>query len=332
MKGSTARTSRRSHHLLGLGVILSVLCIWLLVFTTGATTTDGDLRVVSQNLNRFFDDRDDGNNEKILSSVRYRQRIEQLVERIDSEYHFADIIALQEVENIRILRDVVSRLKKQYRVNYVPLLMEGNDQSGIDVGFLVKASLQIEDSRSLFADHTYGAEKKPLFARPPLALTLCRSDCVTIVNLHLRSMRGLRSRKDGERVALKRRLQAETIARWVQRKQTTMPAARIMLIGDFNALTPADRYVDSVGIIRGDPDNDRPRWKSTDLIERDLVDITARVPSGRRYSFLYRKRKQQLDYLLTSANLADDVSKVAFSRIDFSFSDHAAILAIFRLR
>ena len=88
-------------------------------------------------------------------------------------------------------------------------------------------------------------------------------------------MRGLRSPAKGQRVALKRRLQAETLARWIDRHQQLRPHQGLIITGDFNALQPSDAYVDSLGTILGKPDSQRPRWKSPDLIVSDLVDLIA---------------------------------------------------------
>ena len=98
-----------------------------------------------------------------------------------------------------------------------------------------------------------------------------------------------------------------------------------MLLGDFNALTSTDKHVDVAGIIRGNPDNRSTRLKGRDLIELDLVDLTELIPSTERYSFIYRHRKQQLDYMFVNQSFAAEVKSIAFSRIDYHFSDHAGL-------
>ena len=138
-------------------------------------------------------------------------------------------------------------------------------------------------------------------------------------------MRGLSNSKKGERVANKRRQQAERIARWIDRFQSSNPGKHLVVLGDFNALVPSDKYVDVIGIIRGDPDNRRPRWNSKDLIQRDLLDLTAQVEPGDRYSYIFRGKKQQLDYILASETLQSAYANTGFSSIDYKFSDHAAV-------
>lgn len=285
------------------------------------------LTIVSQNLKQFFDDKNDGNNEKILSSEKYQRRVEQLVDKISAEYKFADVIAFQEVENKDILQDVSNLLKNKYAKNYQSILIEGNDISGIDVGFLVKKNYLIKSINSLFRNKTYSSKRQKLFSRPPLVINLCLTKCLTIVNIHLRSMRGLRSPGKQKRVSLKRRLQAETLARWIDRFQRKQPEKKLIILGDFNALTPSDSYVDSLGTIMGMPDQKRPEWKSPDLIKNDLIDVSLMVKASHRYSYKYKKQKQLLDYLLISKNLKEQIQSISFSRIDYKFSDHAALKA-----
>ena len=285
------------------------------------------LNIVSQNLNRFFDDKDDGNNEKIISSKKYRQRIKQLVNKISTEYKFADVIALQEVENKQILQTVSKKLNKKYAENYQTILIEGNDISGIDVGFLVKKSYQVKSVNSLFRNHTYSKVTEKLFSRPPLLINLCLTECLNIINVHLRSMRGLNSSRHRKRVSLKRLAQAETLASWIDNFQHDYPQEKLIIIGDFNALAPSDSHVDSLGTIIGNPDQKHPKWKSPDLIDDDLIDVSQRVKASSRYSYRFKKRKQLLDYLLVSKNLKSSVKSLTFSRIDYKFSDHGALKA-----
>jgi endonuclease/exonuclease/phosphatase family metal-dependent hydrolase len=307
-------------------MVIALLVIPLLFFSDpGYAQPPISLSVTSQNLKRFFDDRDDGNKEKVLSTEKYHQRLNQFVTKILHTYQQPDVLMLQEVENIRVLQDISRLLKSDHGVAYLPFLIEGNDSSGIDVGYLIKDSWRVQTLSALFKNTSYGPRNNDLFSRPPLLVKICSSRCITLVNLHLRSMRGLRTKNKGKRVASKRQLQAESIARWIQRFQSSDPQALLLIGGDFNALTPADTYFDVVGAIRGDPDNSRTRWKSRDLVSRDLIDVTQRIPAMKRYSYKYRGKKQQLDYLLVSSNLLAYLEDVEYSVIDYRFSDHAAV-------
>ena len=305
-----------------------LLTLLFLYFISAHTELRADtyaIRLASQNLNRFFDDRDDGNNEKILTTKRYQKRLNQLVEKVDKTYHFADVIAFQEIENIDILNDASHLISQRYKKHYRAILIEGNDKSGIDVGFLVNQSIPIKSSYSLLKNSFINPQKY-LFSRPPLVIEICPSLCLTIVNLHLRSMRGLRSNKNSDYVAGKRKAQAEAMALWVEQYQLEHPDKKLIIIGDLNALTPSDEYVDVIGTITGNPDQKTPLYISKDLICRDLIDITLNIESSKRYSYLYKRKKQQLDYALVSQGLKNHIKSIGFSWIDFKFSDHAALM------
>ncbi len=312
-------------------LLLALIGSGLFSISPAAYATESDLHLVSQNLNRLFDDKDDGNREKVLSTRQYQKRLQLVVEKVANDFDFADVLALQEVEHIDVLRDIADLLRTTHRQDYQAFLIEGNDSSGIDVGYLVKVPLQVTSVKALFQQQTFGRDRNPLFTRPPLLLEICRNQCLAIVNVHLRSMRGLRSAKKGSRVAQKRRLQAETLAKWIHQRQQQRPQQGLVISGDFNALTPSDSYVDSLGTIMGQPDQRRPRWKSKDLLEPDLIDVTRRIPHRQRFSYQYKGNRQQLDYILVSAPLKQRVNQVSFSKIDYAFSDHAAVQASFSL-
>jgi predicted extracellular nuclease len=139
-------------------------------------------------------------------------------------------------------------------------------------------------------------------------------------------MRGIDSPDKGERVARKRLRQAEMIAAWINRYQQTADTA-LLVLGDFNALTPADQHVDVAGIIRGSPDNTRARLMSRDLLDPDLIDLTRQIPAPERYSYIFRQNRQQLDYMFASQSLARRLDGIKFGSIDYSFSDHAGLIA-----
>lgn len=312
-------------------IYCAALLLLLFICSTEAIADASTVTIVTQNLNRFFDNVDDGNKEKVLSNQHYKKRKDQLVHKIVNSYGSPDILLFQEIENRRILQDVGLLLKTRHDLNYEPVLIEGNDQSGIDVGYLIKKPLNVTHTKTLFTRKTYNRKGDRLFSRPPLVIEVCDSSCITVMNVHLRSMRGLRSHKKGHRVTRKRKLQAENIARWVNDFQHEHPKKKLLVGGDFNALIPSDRFVDVVGTILGNPDTQRPVTISKDLIKNDLIDISKSVKKNQRYSFVYKRKRQQLDYILVNKNLSSTLNEVRFTRIDYRFSDHAALLAQFNL-
>ncbi|MCP4492561.1 MAG: hypothetical protein GY820_35425 [Gammaproteobacteria bacterium] len=301
----------------------------LIVLTLLTSASYGaELTVLTQNLNRLFNDVDDGNREKVVSSKAYRQRISGIADKIQWQFGFPQIIALQEVENLKVLGDVAKAVVKNNGPSYQPILLEGNDRSGIDVGFLINSGFAIRQQYQLFKNAVF--KRNFLFSRPPLVVELCyKPGCITLVNLHLRSMRGLGSVGKGKTVALKRLQQAAKLAHWVNQFQLDKPNSSVMLLGDFNALTPGDKYADIVGTLRGDPDNAKVTYPAKDWISMDLVDITRQINIPARFSYVYKNKKQILDYILINQHFKPQLLATGFSNIDRKFSDHAGLWARF---
>ena len=275
-------------------------------------------------MKRLFDDVDDGNRAKVASRKRYQQRIKLAADRFYKEFEAPHIVALQEVENINVLNDIAGLILNSGGPKYQPVLFEGNDVSGIDVGYLVRSDLRIGDKKQLFKANRI--DFSPLFTRPPLLIEVCKKKCITLVNLHLRSMRGLRSSKKSKRVAEKRRTQASHLAQWINRFQTRQPRMSIMILGDFNALQPPDSYSDIVGTVMGKPDNSKARYPTKDWIKRDLIDLTRQIPESDRHSYLFKGKHQILDYMLVNQGFEPRLKRILFSKIVRSFSDHAGLL------
>ena len=316
------------HHLIP-GKTAGRILILLLALVAIAVQAE-PLRVLTQNMNRFFDDVDDGNKEKVLSRKRFRQRVDSAVRKFGDHFELPHVIALQEVENLNVLAQIAAGIRGRYDARYRPVLVPGQDPSGINLAYLLRHGVEIRKVDQLFAKRTYGDDGHSLFSRPPLYLEACYLDrCLSLLNLHLRSMRGIDSDSDGERVRRKRLSQAEAIAGWSNRLQRSSPTVSLLILGDLNALTPTDEHVDVAGIIRGNPDNTKVHLKGRDLVQPNLVDLTRLIAPKKRYSFIFRRRKQQLDYMLVNQDFAADVEAIAFSKIDRRFSDHAGLLAWF---
>jgi uncharacterized protein len=312
--------------------LLPAVLLTLLAAMTAATICQADtLSILSQNMYRLYDDVDDGNKAVRLSRAAFDSRVEKAATRFASDFGLPQIIALQEIENINVLRRIAKDLREQYGTEYRAALIPGNDISSSNIGFLVQDSFRIARIEQLFREQRLGNGTESLFSRPPLLLEACgNARCITLLNLHLRSMRGINNASQSGRVARKRRQQAETVALWAHQFQQQKPQADLLLLGDFNALTPADEHVDIAGILRGSPDNSRSRLYARDLLDPDLIDLTHRIPLHRRYSYIFRQRRQQLDYMFSNATLADRIEHIVYSPIDYPFSDHAGLLARFR--
>jgi len=303
---------------------------WLALFASSQLFAGETLRIVSQNMNRFFDDVDDGNNEKIVSRHKFNQKVKSASTRIVDQFRLPDIVALQEIENRNVLNHIVTAVAAKTGIEYQVVILEGNDISGINIAYLVKPGLIVKSARQLYKDERLSYDASRLFSRPPLYIQVCKdSECLSMLNLHLRSMRGIRSSSSAERVKQKRLEQASRIASWVDGFQQSNQQASLILLGDFNALTPSDSHVDVAGIIRGNPDNTKVKKPVRDLINDDLTDLTRQIPSQRRYSYIYKGNKQILDYMFVNSEFRLQLDSIEFTRIEYRFSDHAGLIADF---
>ena len=320
------------HHLQRrLSFQLRSILLALLILAAAQSASAESFVILTQNMNRLFDDIDDGNREKILPTDEFRSRVEQAARKFAEDYSMPQVIALQEVENLNVLQQIAAEIRRHHGIDYQLILLPGQDPSGINLGFMVQSSVSIRHQQQLFRDRRLPFDGSHLFSRPPLHLEVCyQARCLLLLNLHLRSMRGINSSSKGERVARKRLRQAEMVAVWINRYQQINPDSGILLLGDFNALTPADQHVDVAGIIRGSPDKTRARLMSRDLLDPDLIDLTQQIPQQQRYSFIFRQNRQQLDYMYANQSLASRLAGISFGPIDYSFSDHAGLLAWYR--
>ena len=139
-------------------------------------------------------------------------------------------------------------------------------------------------------------DRPPLVARLELAGPLGVASRVTVIVNHLRSLDGIADETPdgtgtaGGRVRAKRRAQAEFLANLIQARQAADPGERIVSVGDYNAYSVNDGYVDVIGTVKGQPTPaDQVVLASPDLVDPDLVDLVDRIAGRRRLLVLLRR-------------------------------------------
>ncbi len=148
-----------------------------------------------------------------------------------------DIVSVEEVENIQALEDFSRRyLGGAYRA----LLIEGNDERGIDIAFLVKKDLPFElehrtHKGEVWRDPILGRET-PLFSRDLPALVLrapgAAKPFLVLLGVHFKSKRDRPGDPHSETL---RRAQVAGAARIVERYRAEFgDGVPLMLAGDFN--------------------------------------------------------------------------------------------------
>jgi predicted extracellular nuclease len=201
----------------------------------------------------------------------------------------------------------------------------------------------------MFKNPSFDKGNVPVFDRPSLVLRAevkngDKTFPVTAIANHLKSLRGITNEKEGEGVRLKRKLQAEFMARFLQSRQTANPNERLVLAGDFNAFQFTDGLVDVIGAIKGKPAvKELVLLPTEDLITNDLTNLVDMISREQRYSYSFAGNAQVLDHVIVNQPLLKHAARFGYARINADFpeiyrndpnrverlSDHDAAVAYF---
>ncbi len=296
---------------------------------------NGESMIATFNMLRFYDDVNNGNGEPLPSAADYQNRLAKFSRYIREVLLAPEIIATQEVENFNALQDLADKLHADdAALNYTPYLIEGNDVSGIDVGYLVRSSVQVHSVTQLGASEILSVDNSLLHDRPPLQLdvTMPGGIPLTVLNLHQRSLNDVDDPSTGARVRQKRHEQAVSVADMVQSLQTSNANVNLVVCGDFNAFQFSDGYVDVLGQILGDPASaNEALIPGVEIVEPNLSNLVLDLPEAEQYSFLNEGNAQVLDHMLISQHLQPATRGVQYARgnadaaVNFE-NDYATIL------
>ena len=273
-----------------------------------------ELTIASLNMQRFFDTRDDaGISDVALTSEGFDLRLTKAALAIRQILRSPDILGVAEVENLATLEALAARLDGGYRA----YLVEGNDIGGIDVGFLVKSGITVDEVTQSGKADTYinpaSQRAETLNDRPPLLL---RAAGLTVIMNHLRSL----SDVDTPAVRAKRKAQAEFLAALIQSRQDA--GEKVVVMGDFNAFQFNDGYVDVIGTIKGTPaPPDEVVLPAASGVLPELVNLVDSLPPDDRYSFNFSGSAQALDHILVNPAAAELVTRFTFARFNSDFPE-----------
>jgi predicted extracellular nuclease len=328
-------------------------------------TSDRQFSIAGMNLENFFDDKDDPDiREDVLTPEAFEGRLKKVSMAVRDYLQMPDVIGTVEVENINALKRLADRINADAVAagkpdpKYIAYLEEGNDGRGIDNGFLVKSSrVKVIDVKQFGKTDKF---KNPdtgevvfLNDRPPLMLRASIDDAKTgkpfeftvIVN-HLKSFLGYNDPKQMANVRMKKKLQAEFLARFAQERLKVNPNEMFAFVGDFNAYQFDDGVMDVIGTIKGKPaGKDEVLMPSDDLVNPDLTDLVDVINPKEKYSYDYDGGAQVLDHIIISPAFVDHVKGFGYARVNADFpeslrmdatrverySDHDPAIAIFSL-
>jgi hypothetical protein len=232
------------------------------------------------------------------------------------------IVALQEVENIGVLEDIAAQeILAAYP--YQPVLIEGFDSRGIDVGYLIRTDrVEVLDVQQRDAP-------EGLTSRPPLIVKLAvqtNDGPVTlyVINNHFTSMSG------GEQATEPRRLaQAEWNLTLLAEIQAAEPGALVAIVGDLNSYLHAAPIE---ALRAGGLEH------VFDPCERQDAAV---CPQGIPYTYIYQGQSQVLDHILITPELAALLQQVYVLHVNADYplpwpddtspthkSDHDPVIAV----
>ena len=207
----------------------------------------------------------------------------------------ADVLALQEVEDLEVLKRFRDRMLGGREAYPHALVIDGNDGRRIDVGLLSR--FPIVHARSW--QHLWEGDR-PVFDRDCLEVDIQvpGNGLLTLFVNHFKSMRSDGDKRPRAATAPRRRQQAESVRRIVEQRFGSDPGrANFVILGDLN-----DRRTD---------DKEGPSGLGPLLDWEAVVDVVQRLPPGEQWTHFYKggrrrpSRYQQLDYLLLSRSLAE---------------------------
>ncbi len=278
----------------------------------------GETMIATLNMLRFFDDVNNGNGEPLPSAAQYENILAKFSRYIREVLLAPEILAVQEVENLNALQDLADKLHADdAALTYSPYLIEGNDVSGIDVGYLVRDNVQVGSVTQLGASELLSVDNSLLHDRPPLQLAATIPDgiSITLLNLHQRSLNDIDDPVNGPRVRQKRHEQAVSVANMVQSLQTNPAHSNLIVCGDFNALQFTDGYVDVLGQIVGDPASaSEALIPGVEIVEPNLINLVLGLPAAEQYSFVHEGSAQVLDHMLVSQHFQPVARGVQYAR------------------
>lgn len=226
-----------------INTILLFVIVVIAIGPAKASAQEETFRLATWNLEWFFD-HDTSDNSSSLSKQQSAPDQNEFNERVDT---FADaikdinptIIALQEIENQKVVQDIANRLQEKHNLAYEVAFVQGRDTfTEQDVAYLIKQGIPFSESRFNFTSFAGNNNFKDLSKHLKLEVTINGED-ITLVTIHLISS------------SLPQRLQqARTLRAWTETMALT---DHLIILGDFNTslrfqeVTPAS----DMGVIRG---------------------------------------------------------------------------------
>lgn len=247
------------------------------------------LRIASFNLENYFPvgGKLDGGT---VSEEEFAERTARLTDAIDDLMERPDILAVQEVADLPTLQALASSLG-----GYTAYLEEGNDDRGIDVGFLIKDTVNVKDVTQYgkTAQGPAGFDcsdvEGRLFDRPPLAVEVKTKGFgeFTVFSNHFSSKGAPDECREAQATFVRDRV-----------AELENDGKRSIVAGDLNAF------------------EDESALKTLEDGTTTLDNLWDEAPAEERYSFAFSGKLQTLDHILVTQGLQSKVDDFRYAHFD----------------
>lgn len=248
------------------------------------------LLIATQNLWLFHDAHKNFRYDKALPAARVTARINAIADYIIKRLGSPDILALQEVENRRLLERLATAITAAGGPTYQVYFEGHQDVGGNGVALLTRSRIKIGGTRSRFSTlriPEYHHAKT--FSRLPLEVTITAPISMQLLVVHLRSANGLKSASKHRYVVAKRRAQTQALVGWAARQKNNW-----MVLGDFNSGPAKGQF--------GAP------WRRLHAARWREV-----AAAHGNYSYSYHCKRRQLDHIYLSTGLWSHQPRAAFA-------------------
>lgn len=257
------------------------------------------LRMVSYNVENLFDTVDDPKTDDDdftpggkyqWNKKKYQTKLDNVAKALISAggNQAPAIIALCEIENKTVLRDLIQR-KKMRGFNYRYVHKDSPDGRGIDVALLYRSDVvTVSNERWITVELPNDLHTRDLLYAK---CTLMNKEVLHVIVNHWPSMREGEAQTAYKRVAAAKC--AKEIADSVLKKETN---AKIVMVGDFNTNSDSECLTESLGV-KSLTDDDKVKGNG-------LYNLMARLDGNRDMgTHKYNGKWSVLDQVIVSGNL-----------------------------
>ncbi len=297
-------------------LLLSVASCTAAYATENSPPTHDRLTVATYNVQNMLDAFDDPYllDEELGPKPRAKiQQIARVLRRID-----ADVIALQEIENEGLLRQVANNFLNDMGYRYV-VVQPTNSRYGLNLGLMSRRPVLSIASHRMWDLPLPDQRQSRRFARDLLRVRIQATDHKTldVFVAHFKSRHDSRRDPRSSRWRLAEATAAHQITKVAMADQPGNVWA--LLLGDLNAVPGSPTLT---CLLQPWP-NGQPMW----------IDVHAGLPDRRRVTYLHRPHRSTIDYIFASPSLAKRVvlrsARVLTEAAMLTGSDHAPVVVTF---